>query len=132
MEDLRATQERDLADCIEGEFGADVTLTDPDGTIYNTNASDPTKSLRAKIRYRTISVDPATGEPVVIHKPVVTIRITSLARVPADGENWFITMPVSPVSGAPSESFLFTPDRAIEDGVDMGYIKMYLVDIEQS
>lgn len=132
MENLRAAQERDLADCIEGEFGADVTLTDPDGTTYNKNANDLTKNLRAKIRYRTQSVDPETGEPVIIHRPVVTLRITSLTRVPVDGENWLIQMPISPVSGALLKNLLFTPDRAIEDGIDMGFIKMYLVEVEQS
>ena len=124
MENLRAAQEKDLADCIEGEFGDDIELTGPNGLTQTTNANDPTKNLRAKIRYKAIRIDPETGEPMIIQDPSASIRITSLTTVPADGENWQIKMPVSPEAGAIKENFLFTPDRAAEVGTDMGYIKL--------
>ena len=131
MENLRATQEKDLADCIESEFGSDIILTSPDGTIYDKNANDLTKNLRAKVRFFTEQFDPETGGSIIVHKPVVSIRISSLTVVPADGENWYIQMPVSPEVGATVDKFLFTPDRAIEDGVDMGFIKIYPTKPEQ-
>jgi hypothetical protein len=132
MEDLRATQERDLIDCIDGEFGDDITLVGPDGTIYDTSAIDATKALRGKIRYRPIRVDPETGETIIVPGPVVSIRIRSLQIVPADGENWLVKMPVSPEAGAALTDFLLTEDRAIERHDDMGFIKLYLQKPEQT
>jgi hypothetical protein len=121
-----------LKDCINGEFGDDITLTDPDGTIYDKSAIDPTENLRGKIRYRPLRVDPETGEPVIVPGPVVSIQIRALSRVPADGENWQVRMPISPESGAALVDFLLTEDRAIEKHDDMGFIKLYLQKPEQS
>ena len=131
MEDLRAAQEKDLSDCIEGEFGTDVILTDPDGVKYEYSANDPELKLRAKVRYKTISINPETGEPVYDEEISVSIRTTSLTRTPQDGETWGIRLPVSPQVGAPIEDFLFTPDRAIISGADMGYVKIKPVAVVQ-
>ncbi len=123
MEDLRATQERHLSDVLEGNFGSDIILTGPDGEKQN---------VRGQIRYFTERVDPETGETVVVHKPVVVLRISSLSPAPENGETWFIEMPVSPESGASNESFLFTSDRSKETGRDMGFIRLYPEYPEQS
>jgi hypothetical protein len=131
MEDLRAAQEKDLSDCIEGEFGTDVILTDPDGETYEYSANDPELKLRAKVRYKSVSVNPETGGPLYSEDIHVSIRTTSLTRVPQDGETWGIKLPVSPQVGAPIEDFLFTPDRAIISGADMGYIKIEPVAVGQ-
>ena len=132
MENLRVTQEKDLQDCIEGEFGSDIILIDPDGNKYDENANDSTKNLRGMIRYFKTSFNPETGEPVIDHSPSVNIRITSLTRVPQDGENWYIEMPVSPASGAPNVQFLFTTDRALEGVTDMGTITIFPSEVSQS
>ena len=123
MENLRVTQEKDLSDCIEGEFASNIILIDPDGEK---------QFLRAMIRYFKTSFNPETGEPVIDHSPSVNIRITSLTRTPQDGENWYIEMPVSPALGAPNVQFLFTTDRALEGVTDMGTLTIFPDKVSQS
>lgn len=125
MENLRAQIEADLAESLEGEWGLPVELTSPDGVVQRYSANAPTDLLKGQVLYFSKREDPATGETVVVPQPVVALRISSLVRVPCDGENWFIRMPQSPRSGAPMISYLFTPDRAREHGTDIGFIRIY-------
>jgi hypothetical protein len=80
---------------MEGDYGLPIVLVDPDGNEYNTSANDPTKELVGQVNYHSIddnvnnnitSGDP--GGSLVIMKPVVSIRKTSLTRVPVAGEIW--------------------------------------------
>lgn len=130
MENLRAKLESDLKDCLEGEWKAEVELTNPDGETQIYSKNNPTEKLGGQVLYFTRRLDPATGEAVVVNQPCVTLRITSLDRVPASGEKWFIKMPIAPQAGAAKQSFVFTPTRAIEHGIDNGFIRIYPQKIE--
>ncbi len=113
MEDLRATIESDLGDTLESEFAVAVDLVDPDGAEY---------SNVGQVLYDTISQD-ADGNTIIDHKPVVTLRRSSLDRVPAPGEAWAVKIPTSPIVSTKSTYLL---ERATEDGCSIGYIKLYL------
>lgn len=125
MENLRAQIEADLHESLEGEWGMPVQLTSPDGEEQVHSKNNPSELLRGQVLYFSKREDPATGETVIVPQPVVTLRISSLVRVPLDGENWHIRIPISPVAGAPMRSFTFTSDRAREYGSDIGFIRIY-------
>jgi hypothetical protein len=131
MEDLRAAIENDLHDSIEGEFGVNVELITPDGETQSMSLLYPTEYLRARVQYSSTQLDPATGVPVIVANPIVTLRIASLIRVPAAGERWMIKMPISPRIGAESRLWPFGVDRSAMDGSDIGYIKIYPQRIDQ-
>lgn len=125
MENLRAQVEADLVDSLEGEWGMPVELTSPDGEVQKYSANNPDILLKGQVLYFSKREDPETGETIVVPQPVVSLRISSLTRVPADGEKWHIKMHVNPRPGSLMQSFLFTPDRAKEHGTDIGFIRIY-------
>lgn len=131
MENLRVTMERDLGDCLESEFKMPVELTSPDGETQIYSVNNPLEKLGGQVLYFSRRENPETGETIVINQPVVTLRISSLSRVPIPGERWFIAMPIDPTIGALWRQFIFTPDRAPEHGTDIGFIKIYPQRIEQ-
>lgn len=120
---IRELAEIDLAETLEGEFGLPVILTDPAGAQ---------QTVEGQILYDTVTLDPETGNPVIDANPIVTLRRTSLNPVPQDGEKWFIEIPVTPSRTAVKESFVFSPDRSINTGGSIGYIKLHLQRIEQT
>ena len=122
MEKLRETVESDLAETLEGEFALPVVLVDPQGATYS--------GLRGRIDYDTVVVDPKTGADVITHNPVVTLRVSSLTRVPVDGERWKVSIPTSPSETATKETFLL--ERASEDGRTIGFIRLFLVRARQA
>jgi hypothetical protein len=127
---LRERAELDLATTLEGGFSLPVELVDPDGNEITTSLNGG--DLRGQIIYDTTKLNPDTGEEMVINKPVVSLRRSSLARVPAAGENWFVRIPVDPKTTADKESFVFDPTRPPEGGRSLGFIRIYLRRAEQS
>ena len=125
MINLRAQIEKDLGDSIESEWKMPVELTGPDGITQKYSVNNPSALLGGQILYFTQSINPETGETIIVNKPVVSLRISSLRRVPQSGEKWYIKMPVSPIAGAIKKDYVFTPTRAIEDGQDIGFIRIY-------
>jgi hypothetical protein len=77
------------------------------------------------VLYDTMVQDPATGIDVrldtVVHKPVVTLRVTSLDTIPVRGD--IVRFPLSPVEGEPLVSHYI--DRVSEDGRSLGFIRIY-------
>ena len=124
MTALRATIESDLASTLEGEFSTAVTLVAPDGTVYT--------GLVGQVLYDQRRVEPDTGAVVVVHEPVVTLRRSSLTRVPVAGERWEVKFPISPVAGAAVTSFLLSAARAPEGGETLGIIRLYAQKVSQS
>ena len=120
---IRELAESDLSATLEGEFGLPVILTDPAGVQ---------QTVEGQILYDTVTLDPETGNPVIDDNPIVTLRRASLNPIPQDGEKWFIEIPVTPSRSAATESFVFTPDKSINTGGSIGYIKLYLQKIEQT
>lgn len=116
MVDLRDLAENHLGITLEGAASKEVILTDPDGAI---------QTVRGQVLYDKTVLNPMTGQDVVTNEPVVSLRISSLTRVPQKRERWFIKIPVSPVSGAPVEDFVLDGGRAQEGGASIGYIRLY-------
>jgi hypothetical protein len=121
---LRQKAEADLSRTLEGDFGLPVILVDPDGNTITENVAETT--LKGQILYSTTRLDPETGEPVIVNNPVVTLRRSSLSRVPIPGERWLVRIPVDPTSGASIGDFIIDPDKSPEGGRDIGFIRLYL------
>jgi len=125
MVNLRAQVEKDLGTTLEKEWKMPVELTSPDGVTQTHSLNDPDSLLGGQVLYFTRQENPVTGEMMIVNQPVVTLRISSLVRVPADGEKWYIKFPVSHEADADMEDFVFTSDRSKESGTDIGFIRIY-------
>ena len=132
MENLRQAIELDLKDSLETEWKIVVELTSPDGLVQKLSANDPAEPLGGQVLYYTRRENPITGEIMVVNEPVVTLRQSSLDRIPAAGETWFIKFPVAPTAGAEIKSWVFTPTRSTEHGTDIGFIRIYPQRIENT
>jgi hypothetical protein len=119
--------ESDLADTIEGEFGIPVILIGPGGRITKTVDGRP---LVGKVRWSQPEVNAETGETVVVSNPVVTLRRSSLSRVPVTGENWAVIIPESGKRGAPLATYALDTKYAVEDGRTLGKVRLPLVAIK--
>ena len=129
MENLRAQIENDLAETLEGEFAMPVQITYADGTtqMYKKGTS---VLLSGQVLYFTRSETNETGEPIVVNMPVVSLRISSLEQMPVPGDKCHIRFAISPVAGAPTRDWVFSADRAAEDGTDIGFMRFYPQQLE--
>ena len=132
MENLREQMEIDLNDMIESEFIMPVELTGPDGITQLYSANNIGSLLGGRTQSHSTVVDPETGEKILVEIPVVTLRLSSLNRVPVAGETWFIKIPVSPASGAAKQSYIMSPTRAPVVMTDLGTINIYLQKIDDT
>lgn len=120
---LRSLAENDLKFSLEGDAGMNIDLLSPDGVWQ--------RGLKGQVMYDTVRLNVETGERMVIPNPVVTLRRSSLTRVPAAGENWIVEIPVNPIAGAPVGKYCFSPVRPPEGGASIGFIRLYLQAVEQ-
>lgn len=126
---LRAEIEEDLSDFLEGgDYGQSIALIAPDGAKYSKSAHDPTADLMGQVLYDSIS-ETEDGVQVIDHNPVVSLRRSSLERIPAPNEKWGVEIPTGPRDNAPRETFIL--ERASEDGGSIGFIRLYLRKAEQ-
>ena len=132
MENLRQAIEHDLKDSLESEWKIKVELTAPDGNVQRYSMNNPDEFLGGQVLYFSREENPATGEMIIINQPVVTLRISSLIRVPESGEKWYIRIPIAPNAGAEIKSFVFTPTRSLQHGTDIGFIRIYPQRIENT
>jgi len=114
--DLRSKIERDLAVTLEGDYGIDATLVGPDGTIY--------PPVRGRLVYDHAEINP-NGETVVVHSPCLTLRTSTLPRVPLHDERWMFKVPKSVTDPTPALFFL-DADRPPEDSGSIGFRKYFL------
>lgn len=130
MVNLREKVEADLEKTLEGAWKLPVTLIDPDGNeiTESANSPDPLNPLRlgGQVLYDIVRVNPDTGEEMVVNKPVVTLRRSSLSRVPVAGEKWLVRIPTTPDESATLEDFLIDQTRPPEGGRSIGFIRLYL------
>jgi hypothetical protein len=126
---LRVLVESDLGDTLEGDWGLPVELIDPDGVVYKKSQNNPTEDLSGQILYDTVTRDPEDGAEVIVHKPVVTLRLSSLVRVPKDDEKWIVKIPIIPNPTAPKVAFSL--ERPSEEGAAIGFIRLYLMTTQQ-
>ena len=130
---IREEIEADLADTLEDYedgYGLPVILINDTGDTQVYSANDPTKLLAGQILYDSRAMNPDTGAEVIDHKPVVTLRRTSLNMIPQENEKWIVKIPITPSRTAPVEDY--TIERPSEDGGAIGFIRLYLIKVVQS
>lgn len=122
---LRYQVEKDLAVSLEGDWGMPVELIQPDGTKIDTslNSGDP---LMGQVLYDTVGLNPDTGDQIISSNPIVTLRRSSLSRIPVSGEKWLVKIPADPSPEATMEDYVIDPSRAIEGGRTFGFVRLYL------
>jgi hypothetical protein len=125
-----AMLETDLAATLESDFAAPITLVDPDGNFINYSAHGG--PLLGKVQYDTVEVNPGSGEPVAVRKPMVILRTSSLARVPKGGERWMVTTPTSPSDPTPKNFMFDGATHAPKVNGTIGFIILYLQAVGQS
>ena len=121
---LRAQAEAYLETTLEDPnlFGQSIELIAPDGEKITVNG---------QVIYKTM-VTNDLGLETVVNKPVVTVRASSLSRVPlpTDSPRWACRIPETPRAGADVKTFIVeTPE---EGGGSLGIIRLYLTLAEQS
>ena len=127
MANLRELSERHLSLTLEGPWGLPVNLITPEGVRVD--------DLRGQILYDTVRMNPETGETVVVEDPIVVLRRTTLesrTRVPLAGETWIVEIPIRPEEAADKKQYLISPTRPPEGGRSVGFIRIYLQDLQQS
>ena len=128
---LRERTESDLLKSLEGEYGLPVELISPDGEIINISANTG-EPLTGQILYDTVGINPETGEEMIVNNPIVTLRRSSLSRVPAPGATWAVKIPISPSTTADLETFIVDSEHSPEGGRSIGFIKLHLIKAQQS
>lgn len=121
---LRVQVESDLHQTLEGDWGLPVVLISPDGVEQSKSKNNPDEDLKGQILYDHRTIDQETGLEILVNTPVVTLRVSSLDRVPEDGEKWEMQFPLTPDPDAPKESFILI-GRPPEGGASIGFIRLY-------
>lgn len=123
---LRELAESHLAQTLENpdHFGLPIVLIAPDGTEYD--------AVYGQVLYDTHQFDDGLGIDVVVPNPVVTVRKSSLTRIPLASEKnqWAVRIPSTPSLTASTETYLM--GRVSEDGDSIGFLRLYLSKTVQS
>lgn len=130
---LRECHELDLEETLEKDWSLPVQLISPDGEVQTTSANDPELDLVGDVLFCRTEVDVESGllqQDIIVRKPVVTLRKTSLTRIPEPGERWIAKIPLTPSRSAALETFLAV--RAPTGGDSIGFITLHCDDIEQT
>ncbi len=101
------------------------------GVVQNVDAEtgEPLKAVQILNDYR--SMNPETGEEIIITEPVVTMALSSLNPVPKAGEKWHIRVQLDPTSTELTDCVL-SSTRAPEGGASLGFIRFYPQKVRQS
>lgn len=104
-------------------FGLPIIFISPSGVTYD--------AIQGQVLYDSRAVDDL-GIEVIAHNPVVTVRRSSLTRIPLASEKgtWAVQIPETPSPTADTETYLI--GRASEDGGSLGFIRFYLSKTVQS
>ena len=130
MKNLRELANSDLKTTLEGEWSLPVRLCDPAGIWYDLTADN--RMLTGQVLYDIVRLNPENGDRMTVPVPVVSLRRDSLVRIPVPGENWIVEIPSSPYPSAPRKQFSLNPTRPPEGGASLGFIRLYLQEVEQS
>jgi len=130
MINLREKIEADLSTTLEGRFGLPVVLLSPDGERQTHSKNDPEQLLQAQVIYDTLQDNPDSGAEVIVHKPVITLRKSSLDRVPLPGERWAFSVPEEPRRDA--DQVWYLAERPREDGSSIGFVRLYGVKMSEA
>ncbi len=113
--DLRKLIESDLQYTLEGDYGLPITLIDPDGNE---------QEVMGQVLYETHEFEGENVEIVIVEKPHVTVRRSSLNRIPQPNETWAVKIPKTPDRDAETVTYLF--DTPSEGGKSIGFIRLTL------
>ena len=129
---LRKKVNEDLEKSLEdlAEWGLPVELVDPDGVTYNLKKGT-TNKLSGQVLYSRVEFNPETGEEITINDPMVTLRLNSLDRIPAQGESWLVKIPIEPDPDAELITFSLTPTKAMKFNRSLGYVILYIQKVIQ-
>ncbi len=125
---IRRQNKRFLEGTTNSGYGIPIVLISPDGIIYNIRGRVVYSYWMTNDQYGT-SLSNNIGQDVLVNLPVITINKESTTRIPIAGENWIIKIPKNPLY----EDVLsnFTYERPPENNDSIGFVKIYLVAIEQ-
>lgn len=133
MANLRALAVADLKRENIADWGLPVEFVGPDGTEYTTDNETGDPLTAVQVLYDYTKFDPETGEDIIVYNPVVVMSRSSLAVIPAPGENWQIRFPLDPSNpDVLAEDYLYTEDRATESVDSLGFIRFYPIKAGQS
>lgn len=121
---LRAQAEADLSTSLEDPalFGQAIDLISPDGEL---------QTVYGQVLYDSTVTD-EMGIQTIVHKPVVTVRRSSLTRVPlpTDRPRWGCRIPETPRVG--SDKVTFIVENPHEGGGSIGFMRFYLTRATQA
>lgn len=122
---LRELAELDLETTLENpnHFGLPIILISPSGVVY--------PAIYGQVLYDTRAINDM-GVEILVHDPVVTVRKSSLTRVPLASEKgtWAVRIPATPSPTASTETYLL--GHPSEDGGSIGFVRFYLSKTVQS
>ncbi len=85
--------------------------------------------LRGRVQYDFKEVTPS-GEMIVVRDPMITLRLSSLPRVPQAGEKWAITFPPNPADPTP-KMYMLGGTRAPRLSASIGFIMLFPIQVVQ-
>lgn len=115
---------------LEGAFSALCELTDPDGVETKVNeVGDP---LRGELLLDREDIDPESGDLVTVKETMLSLRKTALPRIPVAGETWKVAVALDASTPTVLTTHLANADESPTGGSTIGFIKLFLKDVEQS
>jgi hypothetical protein len=112
---LREDMESALAETLEGDWALPVVLVAPDGSE---------SSYSGQVIYETVQFEEDTSTDIIVKKPVVSLRISSLNRIPLQTEKWFCKIPMTP--DATAQKVTHRIENVSQGGYSIGFIRLYL------
>jgi hypothetical protein len=127
MTNVRTLAERDLRHTLEGEFAVPVVLISPQGERAEKTVDG--RPLTGRVLWNHKEINPETGEPVMVNSPVVTLRESSLPRIPKSGEVWGVIIPEGVRVWTQRKHYVTDADGIVESGRNLGYINLFLIEV---
>lgn len=132
-ENLLKESERCLGETLEGAFSLPVRLIDPSGVTHIYAKNSTTRLIRGQVVLDTLKrsdqVDTEYFGDIFVQTPSVTLRRSSLPRVPANGEFWVVQIPQSLDDNPEYESYMLESPKT--DINFLGIITLYLKQLSQ-
>ena len=125
---LREIQET-AEEVISEEFGSKVTLLDENGVTYDKSALDAEEDLKGMLFNESTEYDINIGMEVVADRPVVSLAIRHLTKIPKAGEKWMVQVQLSPFSEDMTSFMLSGPPK---NAKTIGFINLRLQKLSQN
>ena len=124
MSNLLREELIEAVELIIQEFseGTTVVLIDPDGKKYTQSFADPTRTLTGVIQNESREVD-GEGFETMVQRPVLTLQLKDLERVPEERKGWFVRIPTSPTDDTLRSYLLAGPPKPF---ASLGFINLKL------